>query len=541
MPRSAKIFRLFKVGASCAGVMTLAASLAWLMTTTSPGFPNKKLLRQETSSAGSNRATKHNYNALQDEEAKQKVLASLFPHKSSADRKQNVLKKKVKHPGFPFILKMVADDDFNFTCSFIVPKQDVPTAIMTERDAWGVCKQDDDDDDHGHDVVDVDDDDNDEMMILMMCNEHRKFLRSAKSPCYWDKAQNNLKCLPYFYVPGFPKCGTTDFYNAIKEHPEFLRTGKEHHWFNFVQYTNKFSDFDVYLQPFQRLANKVQEDLKTQSYSRRITGDFTPDYLCDSMRWRCMEGNEESQTPRYTNAHAIHRLNPNAKIIILLREPVERLYSRFKHMIHVSKRFQRYWGHPTPGTFHEASMRAIQLYSDCLQLYPPRQCLYNDTVFKKAMMNDLGFYPVCLQDWVDVFPKENFFFIQFEDYIQNRTRTFDKVFEFLDMAPIEDQELQKAMTSTKIFNTGFFKAEPMLEKTKEALRLFFSPFVQDLKKIPILKLPDLILGRDAGGGVRTPDRRTRTDLRAGSLPTAPPKPLKLKNMNKNSVVKERTL
>ncbi|GFR77450.1 sulfotransferase [Elysia marginata] len=104
------------------------------------------------------------------------------------------------------------------------------------------------------------------------------------------------------------------------------------------------------------------------------------------MRWRCLEGNQGLHSPRLTNAHSIYRLTPRAKFIIFMREPVERLYSRFKHMIHVSPGiFGKYWGDPTPETFHQAAMRAIHLYRGCLQSFTARYCLYNETLFEQAV------------------------------------------------------------------------------------------------------------------------------------------------------------
>ncbi|OPL20878.1 hypothetical protein AM593_09880, partial [Mytilus galloprovincialis] len=50
-----------------------------------------------------------------------------------------------------------------------------------------------------------------------------------KSPCY--HREGTLRCLPYFLVIGFPKCGTTDLFERMKHHPEFIPSKmKELHW-----------------------------------------------------------------------------------------------------------------------------------------------------------------------------------------------------------------------------------------------------------------------------------------------------------------------
>ena len=58
------------------------------------------------------------------------------------------------------------------------------------------------------------------------------------------------------------------------------------------------------------------------------SGDATPDYAAVSLLWRCMEGNQGVEEPRYTTADVIHRLNPHAKVVFIMREPVDRWVGR---------------------------------------------------------------------------------------------------------------------------------------------------------------------------------------------------------------------
>ena len=48
---------------------------------------------------------------------------------------------------------------------------------------------------------------------------HPSFLESFKNPCWFGAG--NLSCLPYFYLLGYPKCGTTKLYNLLKIHPHY--------------------------------------------------------------------------------------------------------------------------------------------------------------------------------------------------------------------------------------------------------------------------------------------------------------------------------
>lgn len=101
----------------------------------------------------------------------------------------------------------------------------------------------------------------------------RKFLPAVKNPCWYEEYTGNItsdpyrtnlyarysrrfrtvfqhlrntfrehlfhrdgrlyrmRCLPYFYIIGQPKCGTTDLYDRLRLHPDVkFTTFKEPHW-----------------------------------------------------------------------------------------------------------------------------------------------------------------------------------------------------------------------------------------------------------------------------------------------------------------------
>ena len=46
----------------------------------------------------------------------------------------------------------------------------------------------------------------------------RQFLPEYKNPCFFEETQ--LRCLPYFYLAGSPKCGTSDLWFNLLRHPQ---------------------------------------------------------------------------------------------------------------------------------------------------------------------------------------------------------------------------------------------------------------------------------------------------------------------------------
>ena len=94
-----------------------------------------------------------------------------------------------------------------------------------------------------------------------------------KNPC-WFNAQHKLRCLPFFFLIGAAKAGTTDVYNMIRSHPDFLTnglsSGKEPHWFTKYRFRQGF-DFDWYLRLIAQPLSFMQEP--KELYSGTATGN----------------------------------------------------------------------------------------------------------------------------------------------------------------------------------------------------------------------------------------------------------------------------
>jgi hypothetical protein len=113
---------------------------------------------------------------------------------------------------------------------------------------------------------------------------------------------------PNFYIVGAVKSGTTSLYAYLKQHPQvFLPAMKEPHFFtephpapeqaHLIQYVATLKEY----QHLYRGADRFP----------RI-GDASPSYL-----W-CPEA-----------AERIYRVRPDAKIIVILRDPVQRAYAQY--------------------------------------------------------------------------------------------------------------------------------------------------------------------------------------------------------------------
>ncbi len=59
-------------------------------------------------------------------------------------------------------------------------------------------------------------------------------------------------------------------------------------------------------------------------YHGNDPGDCTPSTLMTNFKWDLRPGNRGLPEPRYTTADYIHSLYPHTKLLVILRDPVER-------------------------------------------------------------------------------------------------------------------------------------------------------------------------------------------------------------------------
>ncbi|TRY91967.1 hypothetical protein DNTS_024555 [Danionella cerebrum] len=241
--------------------------------------------------------------------------------------------------------------------------------------------------------------------------------------------QYRLRCLPFFYIIGQPKCGTTDLYDRLRLHPEVhFTTMKEPHW-----WTRKRFEVEP---PF-------------------LVQDF------------------------------IHALQPDAKIIVMLRDPVEsRLYSDYLYFGMTNK---------TVEDFHERVSESLHIFDGCLAERSIRSCVYNTTLYNLMPVRlQVGLYVLYLCDWLSVFSRDQILILRLEDHAANRKITMRRVFEFLQLGPLTLQK-EADITKSPASNTrrpANRNLGPMLPITREILQRFYKPFSQRLAQV--LKDPNFL-------------------------------------------------
>jgi len=112
-----------------------------------------------------------------------------------------------------------------------------------------------------------------------------------------------MKKLPDYILIGDIRCGTTSIYYMMIQHPRIIPASKKELYF-----FNHFGKDDNWNKGVDWYINKLGGCKEGQ-----ITGEATPEYM-----W-----NYNKVAPR------VKQICPNTKFIIMLRNPVEKIYSHF--------------------------------------------------------------------------------------------------------------------------------------------------------------------------------------------------------------------
>lgn len=124
--------------------------------------------------------------------------------------------------------------------------------------------------------------------------------------------------LPNLVVVGAPKCGTTSLYHYLKQHPEvYVPTRKELHYFTREQLARDTAGpGDAAVLRHSCPDREAYEAEFAGARNERIRGDISPSYF---------------DFPEV--AAAMRRELDDARVVILLRDPVAKAFSQYMHLV----------------------------------------------------------------------------------------------------------------------------------------------------------------------------------------------------------------
>jgi hypothetical protein len=223
--------------------------------------------------------------------------------------------------------------------------------------------------------------------------------------------------LPDFVIIGAQKCGTTAFYSLLTDHPNVEPAGvRELHYFDRTDRFEKGAEWYRRCFPPPRWKNGC----------RSITGEKTPYYLF--------------------HPHVPARMAevvPQVRLIVLLRNPVDRAYSQYHHDTPAVRRSNT----PASRTFEEAIEQQDSSYLS------------------------RGIYVDQLLRWSEYFSREQMLVLKSEDFFEHTAETSRQVQDYLDL-PYQRLDLPPRETADRY--------EPMNPETRLRLETYFESHNQRL-------------------------------------------------------------
>ena len=241
----------------------------------------------------------------------------------------------------------------------------------------------------------------------------------------WKKQQESG---PDFIIAGASKSGTSSIYYYLSRHPRVLLSHKKEidfYWKNFDR------GIDWYLAHFPSISDRLDF----------LTGEATPNYL---------------RFPQV--AQRIKDTFPQTKIIILLRNPVDRAISWHYHKLNT-------------GLTKVDLETAISTEIDRLATVSEAEIINTGFYDPDNIMSSLYIYKI--KAWIELLGREQFLILKSEEFYDNPLKAMTQVFNFLGIPNCTLDHYPKV-------NAGSYDGvNPNIRKT---LAEYFAPYNRQLEE-----------------------------------------------------------
>ncbi|MGD1714278.1 tetratricopeptide repeat-containing sulfotransferase family protein [Dapis sp. BLCC M172] len=250
-------------------------------------------------------------------------------------------------------------------------------------------------------------------------------------PNFFLKSQKLAKIsLPNFLVIGVKKGGTTSIYHYLIQHPQILPAIKK--------------EIDFWSFHFHRGLDWYRAHFPAIPESEKfLTGEASPSYL------------DAPDTP----ARLFHFF-PKIKLIVLLRNPVDRTISNYYHEVRSNAENMS-----VEEVIHSRLEKLIKISSSLVK--------------EKDYWNYQGDYIASsvyldwLQKWLNIFPREQLLILPSEEFYNDPKNTMKQVFNFLGLPDYQIQNYPK-------LNAGSYTS--ISESLRQKLSDYFQPHNQRLEE-----------------------------------------------------------
>jgi len=252
----------------------------------------------------------------------------------------------------------------------------------------------------------------------------------------WEK-----RALPDFIIVGAQKAGTTSLFDYLSKHPQLSPPNKkEIHYFD--------GGLDPEIDTYKKGERWYRSHFLLKSkLNQNKTFEASPLYLFNPLA-----------------PARINKLLPNVKLIILLRNPVERAISQYHHGNKKEK-----WD---DAPILEAMKMEEERIKEDLETKN-----YKSKRYIKYSYKARGKYREQLERYFNLFPKENILIINSEVFFQNPRDVLKDVLKFVGVdAKFEFQNLSPK-------NIGNYKQKDVKNEVTEYLKEYFIEPNEELYKL----------------------------------------------------------
>ncbi|MEQ9486504.1 sulfotransferase family protein [Coleofasciculus sp. F4-SAH-05] len=261
---------------------------------------------------------------------------------------------------------------------------------------------------------------------FMVVKQKLQIIRSF----YLPSLTRSIRTLPSFIIVGAQKGGTTSLNGYLKSHPDICMARGKETWFFDKHYEKGISYYRLHF------------PLKISSFlnPRLVVGEASPSYIYN---------------PRVPERIYTHF--PNCKIIILLRDPIERAYSHYKHMRRI--------GFEDLATFESAIEKEAE--RTCGEL---EKIMENGFYFSQSreFFSYLGkgiYYPQ-VKAYLDKFGKDRVLVVDSNSFFLSEKTIMSEIEKFIGVKPHNYQDFP-------VWNKGDKSRLP--EATRNQLKDFYEP------------------------------------------------------------------
>jgi hypothetical protein len=233
-----------------------------------------------------------------------------------------------------------------------------------------------------------------------------------------------LQRTPNFFLVGAPKAGTTSLYFYLDQHPQiYMSPLKEPHYLADEIRLSNFTD-QMRQRAERRLAG-LRPFLDGPMAKKFSAGPVTEvaDYLKLFQNAKAEDALGEASVCYLWSPSAagnIARMCPQARILMVLRDPADRAYSQYLHMLTFGKTYISFRDYIDGGLSCSSTLIG--------ELYP---FLY------------FGKYYEQVKRYLHLFPRERIRILFYEDYQRNPLELLQNTFEFLGVDSLFVPDLQE--------------------------------------------------------------------------------------------------